>query len=133
MRDTLRWGMMIGVVSGTIAWLGQSLSSGTAVSLFPDLLSLITLVVLATVALRRMVRASRNLAAVAGAATSLGAMAGVIIALFTLARGAMRWNTPTLSLVAVALIVSFVAVIAIMNVIAITTFYAQNRAARAGV
>ena len=108
MRDTLPWGILIGVVSAAIAWLGQSFSSGTAVSLFPDLLSLITLVVLATIALRRMLRVLMSWAAVAGAATALGAPAGVIIALAALARGVMRWNTPSLPLVAVALIGSFV-------------------------
>lgn len=133
MRNTLRWGITIGVISGAVAWLGHSRSSETAVSLFPDLPSLVALLVLATIALRRMVRASMSLRAVAGAATALGATAGAIIALATLARGAMRWSAVSLPLAAVTLIGSFVVVIAVMNVIAITTFYAQNKTARAGV
>ncbi len=43
MRETFRWGIMIGVVSAAVAWLGQLLSSGKAVSLFPDLLALVIL------------------------------------------------------------------------------------------
>lgn len=133
MRETIRWGIMIGVFSAAVAWLGQLLSSGKAVSLFPDLLSLITLVVFAAVALRRIVHPSLSLAAVVGSGTSLGGAAGVIIALATLARGVTRWSTPTLPLVAAALIISLVTVIAVVNVIALATFYAQNRAARARV
>jgi hypothetical protein len=41
MRDIVRWGVVIGLVSAGVAWLGESLSSSKGVSLSPDLLSLI--------------------------------------------------------------------------------------------
>ena len=133
MRDIVRWGVVIGLVSAGVAWLGESLSSSKGVSLFPDLLSLIALVAVATVGFRRILHGAMSWSAVARTATALGATAGVIISVAALARGIARWNSPGVTFGAVALFTSFITIVVVMNLIAVMTFYGRRRATRIGV
>jgi hypothetical protein len=133
MRDIGRWGVLIGVVAAAVALMGQLLSSSKGVSLFPDVLSLLTLVAISALALRQVLRDATSWGVVVRRATALGAMAGVIVSVAALARGFLLWSSPTMWFAAVVLLTSVVEIIVVMNVVAMATFYGQRKAARIGV
>ena len=133
MRDIGRWGVLIGVVAAAVALMGQLLSSSKGVSLFPDVLSLLTLVAISALALRQVLRDATNWGVVVRRATALGAMAGVIVSVAALARGFLLRSSPTMWFAAVVLLTSLVEIIVVMNVVAMATFYGQRKAARIGV
>ncbi len=133
MRDIGRWGVLIGVVAAAVALMGQLLSSSNSVSLFPDVLSLLTLVAISALALREVLRDATSWGVVVRRATALGAMAGVIVGVAALARGFLFWSSPTMWFAAVVLMTSLVEIVVVMNAVAMATFYGQRKAARIGV
>lgn len=133
MRDIGRRGVLIGVVAAAVPLIGQLVSSSKGVSLFPDVLSLLTLVAIAVVALRQVLRGAMSWGVVVRRATALGVTAGAIVGVAALARGFLLWSSPTMWFAAVVLLTSFVEIIIVMNVIAMATFYGQRKAARIGV
>jgi hypothetical protein len=133
MRDIRRWGILIGVVAAAVALIGQLLSSSKGVSLFPDALSLLTLVAMSALALRQVLHDALNWGVVVRRATALGATAGVIVGAAALVRGLLLWSSPNIWFAAVVLLTSLVEIIVVMNVIALASFYGQRKAARIGV
>ena len=117
MRETISWGLVTGTVSAAVAGLSDRLSSSTAVSLFPDLLSLITLVAVASVVLRRVMAGAANAADARRRGGVFGVVVAAIVALGTLVRGWIGWSSFDVVLASVTVVASFVIVLLIVAVL----------------
>ena len=113
MKKLVMQGLGTGFIAGCVAWL-EELNSGTRVSTFPGILSLVVLVVLTAIVFRKVERAQR-----ARAATVFGLASGGALSAVTNLRGAVRWTTLDVSMLAVSIAASLVLVFVITHVVAL--------------
>lgn len=132
MREAISWGLITGTVSAAVAALGDWLSSSTAVSLFPDLLSLIALVAVASVVLRRVMAGAANAADARRRGVVFGVVVAAILALATLVRGLVGWSSFDVVLASVTVVGSFAIVVLIVAVLVRLPQIAQRESGQRG-
>lgn len=128
MRQSAIWGLATGLIVAVVAWFRDSTES--AVSLFPDLISLIVFAVIANLAFSKTLRAVATWRDALRSIAAFGIAAGVVLAIVTLLRGFAWWSSPQLPLMAATLAGSLFVVVLLSCSIGILAFHTRMRRAR---
>jgi hypothetical protein len=114
MRNAILYGIGVGIIVSGLAWL----TDNSRVSVFPDVVSMLTFVVLSAIALRQVLRPGAGAREITTVASTFGAAMGAIIGVSTVVRGAVQWTRADVRMMIVGFVVTFVVVVIAANVIA---------------
>lgn len=132
MQTITKRGILIGVIVAVVTWLSEMSAPAGRVSTFPDVMSLLTLVVCMAFTLRARLGPSATTNDVFRAASLLGISAGAVVGVSTGLRGAVRWSHVDVVMVVVAIVVSLVAVLLVTHVVALIAYGMRRRGQRVG-
>lgn len=129
MQRNAKWGVAVGALVAIVAWFGDA-ARDSGVSLFPDLISLIVFAILANVAFGRTLGDASSWNEAARAVFAFGFAAGLVLAVVTLVRGSLSWNSTGLALGSATLVGSLFVVVLLSCSIGFLAFYTRVRRAR---
>jgi hypothetical protein len=125
-------GIVIGLIVAAVTWISAIPAPPGLVSLFPDLTSLLVLVVLLALSLHQQLRPPSTRSEVMRTARIVGACTGAVVGTSTAVRGIVQWSRPDIVMLTVAFTMSFLTVLLITHVVALIASRLGRRDGRAG-